>query len=48
MSKTTYEAPLCSLMQMETIGVLASSFTFDNHALGIDEKNTIDYNPEWF
>lgn len=48
MIKTIYEAPLCSLMQMETLGVLASSFTFGNQALGIDEENTTEYNPEWF
>ena len=48
--KTTenYEAPLCTPLQMEASGVLAASYTFGNHALGIDENNTIEYNPEWF
>ena len=43
-----YETPVCTQMQMETTGVLASSFTFGNYSLGIDDDNTTEYNPEWF
>ena len=43
-----YESQTCNQMQVEVEGVLASSYTFGNHALGIDEKNTIDYDTEWF
>ena len=45
-----YEAPFCTQVQLETSCVLAGSvaYTFGNHSLGIDEANTVDYNPEWF
>jgi hypothetical protein len=43
-----YQTPACNQMQLESSGVLASSFIFGNHALGIDEANTTEYNPEWF
>ena len=47
-----YEAPFCTQVQLETSCVLAGSaadgYTFGNHSLGIDDANTVDYNPEWF
>lgn len=41
-----YEAPVSTLMLMETTGVLASSFTFGNEASSIGEED--NYNPTWF